>query len=82
MAALQIEADQHERELQLKKVEEDNEALNRQNSGTDWSFLIAIFLTLFFGGAPWLLPWVDKKQKQGSGNEKISKEKPTEKNRF
>jgi len=62
IASLQIQTDQHERDLQLKKVEEDAEALNRQNAGPDWSLLIAIFLTLFFGGAPWLLPWIDKKK--------------------
>ena len=82
IARLQILADQDERDLQLKKVEEDAEALNRQNAGTNWSLLIAIFLTLFFGGAPWLLPWVDKKKKKGSDSKTISQEKPPETNRF
>jgi len=81
-ARLQILADQQERELQLKKVEEDAEALNRQNAGINWPFFIGIFLTLFFGGAPWLLPWVDKKKKKGSDSKTISQEKPPEKNRF
>jgi hypothetical protein len=45
-----------------RNEQKEEAAQPTQNSGGNWLFFVGIFLTLFFGGAPWLLPWVDKKK--------------------